>query len=133
MREPFTGSTARGSACLYPHLKWVTRVEYECRFGVHEGGARDAGDDLGSGLAVRALEDTAKDALLSPDLSRVEFAIGSEAGELGTRTSPTWGAVVGTARAEDEISAVVRGVTGRAKEIDVVDLAAVLTSDFLLV
>lgn len=66
---------------------------------------------------------------MSPDLSGGEFAIRSQAGEFRTRPGPAGGAVVGTARTEDEVAAVVVGVAGGAEEFDVVDLAAVLAGD----
>ena len=68
----------------YPHLKRIARVEQQRGLGVDVRGAGDAGDDLGSVLAVRAFEDAAEDALLSPDGSGGQLAIGGEAGQLGT-------------------------------------------------
>ena len=54
----------------------------------------------------RALEDAADDALLPPHLSRSQFPVGEQAGDLGTGAGAARRPVIRLARAEDEVATV---------------------------
>ena len=76
-------------------------------------------------------EDAAKHTLLAPRDIRRELAIGGKACELRAGAGTARRAVVGAAGAQDEVAAVQAGARGRAKELDVVDLAPVIAGDVL--
>src|SRR5262249_15267384 len=112
----------RRDSSAYPPGERVPRIDQQRRFAVDVGLAADARDDAAA-LAgpIARLEDAADDALLFPDLTRRQFAVGGEAGELGAGAGAARRAVVGQAGAEDEVAAV-RERRG-AEQLDVIDLA----------
>ncbi|MFT5130465.1 MAG: UDP-glucose 4-epimerase, partial [Rhodothermales bacterium] len=76
-----------------------------------------------------ALKDAADNTFLAPDLALGEFAVGDQAGEFGARASAAGRAIVGTTRAHDIASAVCIWIRGRAEELHVIDLAAVVATN----
>src|SRR5579863_4272142 len=76
------------------------------------------------GLEARA-KAAADDALLNPDLAGAQFSVGGEAGELGAGPGPAGRAVVGAARAEDEIAAHRVARPRGGEKLDMVDSRAV--------
>ncbi len=107
----------------------VALVEDQIGLGVDVRFARDFGVELVAFDEPRSLEDAADDALLAPDLARLEFAVGVEARELGAGAGAAGRAVVRLAGAEDEVLAVGAGRGGRSEQLDVVDLAAIGPGD----
>src|SRR5579863_802637 len=76
------------------------------------------------GLEARA-KAAADDALLNPDLAGAQFSVGGEAGELGAGPGSARRAVVGAARAEDEIAAHRVARPRGGEKLDMVDSRAV--------
>ena len=66
------------------------------------------------------LEDAAGDALLPPHLARLQLAVREQARQLRARAGAARRAVVGLARAEHEVAAMVRRVDRRAEQLDVI-------------
>ena len=73
---------------------------------------------LSSSTLHAALENTPYNAFLPPNISLIEFSVGKEACELGTRTGSAWRSVVFKAGTKHEISAVRSSATGRKARCD---------------
>ena len=84
----------------------VALVEDQVGLRVHVRRAGDLGIELAIHHGDRAFEDAADDALLAPDLARLQFAIGVQAGQLGAGAGAARRAVVGLAGAQHEVLAV---------------------------
>src|SRR5688572_18273445 len=97
----------------------IERVQDQGRLGVDECASLDRRDQLAVHELHRSLEHAPRDALLAPDLAFLQLAVGEEAGELCARAGPAGGAIVGPARAEDEVPALRAGPRRQRGELDV--------------
>ena len=86
--------------------KWVAWVENEIGLGANESLTRDAGDQLPIHQGNTALEHTANHAFLPPNIAFAQFAIGIQTRQLGACACAARRAVIGFARAQDEIFAI---------------------------
>src|SRR5512133_1138246 len=68
-----------------PVAKRVFRVQDQVPFGVHECRPGDAGDHESVLHLDASFKDASRDALLPPDLIRLQFAVGIEASQLRAR------------------------------------------------
>src|SRR5262249_39720561 len=80
---------------IKPKPKRVVRVKDERRLTGHERRAGDARNDLPVCKPHGSFEDAADDALLPPDFSFAQLAVGDQAGKLGAGAGAARGTVVG--------------------------------------
>src|SRR6516165_9383955 len=106
-------------------LKRVFRIEDQRGFGGHVGRSGDMGNDPVALALNAAREHAAEDSFLVPGLAGRQLSRGRQAGHLCTRARSAGGSVVGLARAQNKIAAMILPVVWRAVELDVVDLRAV--------
>src|SRR5207245_2431516 len=123
----------RAASSRDSHAKRIVLVEKELGFGRHVSRARDARIDHAVHDLHRSLENAADDALLTPFLPGAQLAVGDQTSELGAGAGAARGAVVGSARTENEVAAV-RAKRGRGRgteQFHVVDLLTVIARDTL--
>jgi hypothetical protein len=120
---------ARGHGSADPAAQGVGGIEDQRRLGRHERAPPDHRDHRRA-LAVlgavrdrldRPLEDAAEDAFLPPGLAGPELAVGVKAGELRARAGAAGRAIVGAARAQDEVPAADPGRRRRREQLDMID------------
>ena len=128
---PMTIAVRRRDSWPDPHREGIGRVDDQRRLGVDVGRAADLGSDPTLDDPCRAFEQAADDALLPPDLSLGELAVGDQAGKLGAGAGAARGAVVGPAGAQHEVLAVGIGPSRWTEQLDMVDLATVGAADAL--
>src|SRR5262245_60987382 len=102
----------------------VARIEHERRLAGDVG--RDADTRIANAVANlnRAFKNAADNALLPPDLTGLELAIGHQTGKLCAGAGAARRAVIPPAGAEDKVFAVRLRKFGRSEKLDVIDLLA---------
>src|SRR5258705_894695 len=93
-----------------PPLERIGFLQDQFRFGRDERAASDRGDDLSIRDRQRSFKHAANDALLPPDLARLELSVGIQASKLRARPGAARRTVIRPARAKHEISAPVPSV-----------------------
>src|SRR5512146_57335 len=124
LRASVVNSAFRGLPLSNAELKRILFVEEQRRFGVDVGCAANRRDDLLALATVAADELAAKNAFLNPRLAFGQFAVGSQAGELGARAGAAGRTIVCLAGAKHEVAAVRRLIVRRAEQLDMVDFFA---------
>src|SRR3954451_1410307 len=84
---------------LDPPAKRIGRIENECGLGINESTPLDRWNYFVPRDRDTALKDTPHDALLPPDLTRLELSISIEAGKLGAGAGTAGRAIVSLAGA----------------------------------
>lgn len=114
-------------------LEGVGVVEDERGFGSDVSDSTDDGEDGISVTFEGSGKARADDAFLDPGFVFAELLILGEAGEFSTGACAAGGAIVGFARAENEVAGIGGGRYGSAEEFDVIDFAPVGPRDVLLI
>src|SRR5258706_7543038 len=126
---PFQKVFMGGSLSANAPAERIRGVQQRGALGAHERLAGDRRHDAAFGEAIRPLEVAADDALLPPRRALGQLSIGGEAREPRARSRAARRAVVGVARAQHEVAAIVGVAPRLPQKLDVIDLAAVATRD----
>lgn len=109
--------------------KGIFGVKNQICLGCNEGGTPDAWQDLSVFDGNASLENTSYNALLPPNLTRSQLAVGVKASQLCAGAGAAGRTIVGLAGAEHEILAVNAGQFGIGEEFHVIDLLPIQPRD----
>src|SRR6266567_1310350 len=112
-----------------PPAEWILRIEQQGSFPVDEGRAGDRREDPVAGAMEAGGESTSQDAFLDPRFTLEESPIGGETGEFGAGARAAGRAVIGAARAKDEIARMRARDGWRAEELHVIHFGKTLRVD----
>src|SRR5581483_5045808 len=113
------------SRCGNAITKRIALIEHEVSFPIHERRAGDARNHFTVLHRDGSFKQTADDALLSPLLTRLKFAVGVQTRDLRARSRPTGGTVISLSRTQNEVLAIGIGAVSRFKNLHVIDLRSV--------
>src|SRR5205085_2376810 len=97
---------SRPHSCTNSHAERITVVQDQGRLGRDVCPAGNAWKDLPILDRDRPLKDAADNALLPPNVARLQLVVRQQAGEFSARARSAGGAIVGLARTEHEVAAV---------------------------